>query len=65
MTGRVVEFDEPKGYGIVRTDDGRDLFFHCAQIADGTRTIPVGVTVAFEVVPGRNGRWEASSIQRD
>ena len=63
MTGTVAKFDEPKGYGTVRTDDGRDLFFHCTQIADGTRTIPVGVTVEFEIVPGRNGRWEASNIQ--
>ena len=63
MTGTVAEFDEPKGYGTVRTDDGRDLFFHCTQIADGTRAIPVGVTVEFDVVPGRNGRWEASDIR--
>jgi cold shock CspA family protein len=63
MTGTVSEFDEPKGYGTVRTTDGRDLFFHCTQIADGTRTIPVGVPVEFDVVPGRKGRWEASSIR--
>jgi cold shock protein len=63
MTGTVSDFDEAKGYGTVRAADGRDLFFHCTQIADGTRTIPVGVTVEFEVVPGRNGRWEASDIR--
>jgi cold shock CspA family protein len=64
MTGSVSQFDEAKGYGTVRGDDGRDLFFHCTQIADGTRTIPVGVNVEFEVVPGRNGRWEATHIRR-
>ena len=63
MTGTVAEFDEAKGYGTVRTDDGRNLFFHCTQIADGTRTIPVGVNVKFEVIAGRNGRWEATDIR--
>ena len=62
MTGTVAEFDEAKGYGTVRADDGRGLFFHCTQIADGTRTIPVGVNVEFELVPGHNGRWEATDI---
>jgi len=63
LTGTVAEFDEAKGYGVVRADDGRDLFFHCTQIADGTRRIPVGVNVEFEVVAGRNGRWEAIDIR--
>ncbi|TMK87986.1 MAG: hypothetical protein E6G57_08815 [Actinobacteria bacterium] len=62
MNGNVAEFDEAKGYGTVRTDDGRDLFFHCTRIADGSRTIAVGVNVEFEVVPGHNGRWEAIDI---
>ncbi|MBV8386790.1 MAG: cold shock domain-containing protein [Acidimicrobiia bacterium] len=64
MQGTVAEFDEPKGYGTVRSDDGQSFFFHCTQIADGTRTIPDGAEVMFEVVPGRNGRWEATDITR-
>jgi len=63
LTGTVAAFDEAKGYGTLRADDGRDLFFHCTQIADGTRTIPVGVNVEFAVVAGRNGRWEATDIR--
>jgi len=63
LTGTVAAFDEAKGYGTLRADDGRDLFFHCTQIADGTRTIPVGANVAFEVVAGRNVRWEATDIR--
>ena len=64
MRGTVADFDEAKGYGTVRADDGRELFFHCTQIADGTRTIPVGATVEFEVVAGHTGRWEATGIAR-
>ncbi|MCU1450154.1 MAG: hypothetical protein JWP02_2324 [Acidimicrobiales bacterium] len=64
MRGAVATFDEAKGYGTVRAEDGRDLFFHCTQIADGTRTVPVGAGVTFEVVPGHNGRWEAADIRK-
>ncbi len=63
MTGTVAEFDEAKGYGTVRTNDGRELFFHCTQIADGTRTIPVDAPVEFEVAAGHNGQWEATVIK--
>jgi cold shock protein len=64
MTGAVEEFDDDKGYGTVRTDDGTALFFHCTAIADGTRSIAVGTKVTFDVVAGRLGRWEASAIHR-
>ncbi len=61
-TGTVVEFDEPRGLGAVLDDDGRRYRFHCAAIADGTRTIGVGARVAFAVVPGHLGRDEAHAI---
>ena len=62
MTGRVVEFDDDKGYGFVEGDDGRRLFFHCTAIADGSRTIPSGTAVDYEVTAGHMGRWEASGV---
>jgi cold shock CspA family protein len=37
-------------------------FFHCTQIADGTRTIAVGTPVTFEVRPGQRGTWEATHV---
>jgi CspA family cold shock protein len=62
QTGTVAAFDEHAGVGTVRADDGRELFFHCTAIADGSRTIEVGAAVRFEVVPGHNGRWEAAQV---
>ena len=62
-SGRVVAFDEHAGFGTVRNEDGTDLFFHCTAIADGSRTIEVGTSVRFAVVPGNGGRWEASQIE--
>ena len=61
-TGLVESFDEPRGLGAVRADDGSVLPFHCTAIADGSRTIEVGQAVRFTVVPGHLGRWEAARI---
>ena len=61
-TGVVESFDEPRGLGEVRSDDGEVLPFHCTAIADGSRTVPVGRHVRFTVVAGRLGRWEAARI---
>jgi cold shock CspA family protein len=61
-TGAVAAFDEPRGLGVVRADDGTDVPFHCTAIADGTRTIAVGQRVRFRPAAGRLGRWEATQI---
>jgi cold shock CspA family protein len=62
MDGVVATFDDFKGYGTVRAADGRELFFHCTQLADGTRTIVVDTPVTFEVRPGHRGQWEAYNV---
>jgi cold shock CspA family protein len=62
-TGTVSEFDDAAGYGTITDSVGARWFFHCTAIADGTRTIAPGATVAFEVVPGRLGRWEAADVR--
>jgi cold shock CspA family protein len=62
--GTVETFDEAVGLGTVRGTDGIVFPFHCTALADGTRTIPTGVRVRFEVVAGHQGRWEAATIHR-
>ena len=63
--GTVVEFDEAVGLGLVGTPGAGGRFrFHCTQIADGTRSTPVGAEVTFVVVPGRGGQWEAGDVRR-
>ena len=62
--GTVLTFDPDKGYGTVRDGaDGIERFFHCTAIADGSRTIEVGIPVTYEIVPGRRGRWEAAALR--
>ncbi len=65
MRGRVRFFDEHRGIGELEEDggDGGVYPFHCTRIADGSRSIPVGVAVTFEVAPGPLGRWEAVTIR--
>jgi cold shock CspA family protein len=62
MRGTVAEFDDAAGIGEVEAQDGTRYFFHCTQIADGTRTIAVGTAVEFDVAPGHQGRWEARAL---
>lgn len=47
--GRVVEFDEHRGLGRIRSEGGEDLLFHCVELSDGTRRIEIGTAVEFEV----------------
>lgn len=64
MRGVVASFDEDAGLGTIRGDDGRELPFHCTQLRDGSRAVAVGTAVAFEVVPGHLGRWEAARVEK-
>ena len=60
--GRVSGFDEARGLGTVADDAGREWPFHCTAVADGSRTIAVGTSVAFTVAPGHLGRDEAREV---
>lgn len=63
QTGRVASFDDDRGLGIVAGDDGSELGFHCTAVADGTRTIEVGVAVSYRTRARHLGRWEATDIR--
>jgi cold shock CspA family protein len=60
--GVVAVFDEDRGDGIVRDDQGREFYFHCVNIADGTRRIDVGTRVRAARVVGLRGRDEAADV---
>ena len=63
-SGTVAEFDEHRGVGLIQGSEGRRLFFHCTGIADGSRSIAAGAEVAFQVVAGHRGQWEATSVAK-
>ncbi|MFV0307680.1 MAG: hypothetical protein ACK5OX_08050 [Desertimonas sp.] len=47
--GTVTQFDDYVGLGEVTDVDGTVFVFHCVEIADGSRTIDVGIDVDFDV----------------
>ena len=65
QTGIVKWFNESKGFGFIKPDNGgEDLFAHFSQIeAKGFRTLAENQRVQFEVTQGQKGK-QASNIQR-
>jgi cold shock CspA family protein len=60
--GRVTSFDARRGWGTVSEWEGVAFEFHATAIVDGSRQIEPGVYVAFVVVPGHRGRYEAREL---
>jgi cold shock CspA family protein len=61
LNGTVSVFADDRGLGEIVADD-TSYSFHCVSIADGSRTIAVGVSVSFVLLP-KLGRCEAADIR--
>jgi CspA family cold shock protein len=63
-TGTVKWFNDEKGYGFIKPDDGgQDLFAHYSQIrGEGFKSLKEQQKVEFEVTTGPRGK-QASNIQ--
>jgi CspA family cold shock protein len=55
--GTVRRFNEDRGYGFIKPDDGgEDVFVHYSAIeGSGFRTLEEGEKVSYEVTQGRKG----------
>lgn len=62
QSGTVTAFDGSSGLGQIMAQGGAVVPFHCVSIADGSRTIEVGVAVAFSFL-AKLGRYEAADIR--
>lgn len=55
-SGTVKWFNDSKGFGFIKSDDGLDVFVHHTAIeAEGHRTLAEGERVDFELISGDKG----------
>ncbi len=60
--GIVKWFDNKKGYGFIKREDGDDIFVHYSAIkGDGFKTLNQDEKVSFELVDGPKG-LQASNV---
>lgn len=56
VTGRIVRFDDVRGYGFITPDDGgEDVFVHANDLRDEKFRYRAGLRVGFEVEDGDRG----------
>ena len=56
MLGKVKNFNNEKGYGFIKTENGKDLFFHYSELQmEGYKTVNSGANVEFEVIETEKG----------
>jgi cold shock protein len=62
-TGTIKMFNEDKGFGFIKPDDGGvDVFFHVSALRDGGE-ITQGKAVTFEIgVDQKSGKTKAVSV---
>jgi len=62
--GTVKWFNSIKGYGFIEpADGGKDVFVHISAVERaGLSGLTEGQKVAYEVVPGRDGRSSADKL---
>ena len=62
-TGKIKMFNEEKGFGFIKPDDGGvDVFFHVSALRDGDK-ITKGNAVNFEIgVDPKSGKTRAVSV---
>jgi CspA family cold shock protein len=56
-TGRVLHFDEVRGFGFIAADDGgEDVFLHASVYQGEASDLVPGTSVEFQVMAGDRGR---------
>jgi cold shock protein len=56
-TGRVLQFDQERGYGFIAADDGgEDVFLHASVFDGDSYDLAPGMRIEFKVMAGDRGR---------
>lgn len=62
LNGAIEGFDDRRGDGFLVSDDGQRFYFHCVNIANGTRTVPNGVRATAQRWVGHLGHDDAIDV---
>jgi CspA family cold shock protein len=63
-TGTVKWFNDAKGFGFIRQENGEEVFVHFSAIqGEGFRSLAEGERVEFDVVKGPKG-FQAANVRR-
>ncbi|MBV8050674.1 MAG: cold shock domain-containing protein [Acidobacteriaceae bacterium] len=66
MKGKVIWFNNSKGYGFIGRDGAQDVFVHYSEIQEnGYKSLHEGDNVEFEIAHGPSGRPQASKVMKD
>lgn len=64
MKGKVIRFNKDKGYGFIRAEDEKDIFFHYSQLVmEGFKDIEPGSDVEFDLIESEKG-LRANNIKK-
>ena len=63
--GKVMWFNNAKGYGFLGSEGQPDVFCHFSSIQDeGYKSLSEGEEVEFDIVEGEKGRPQADRVTR-
>jgi cold shock CspA family protein len=64
VLGHVEAFDDRRGDGLLRSDEGARFYFHCVAIADGSRQIDPGTRVRARRHTGLLGHDDVVAVEK-
>lgn len=63
MKGKVVRFNPKKGFGFIKSEDDKEVFFHYSSLVmEGFKTVDVDSEVEFDIEETEKG-FRASNIK--